>query len=81
MAADLVGEFFDGDAEGCDVFVEAVERAGRCAGSLVVFDEGVEGGVAVEGGAGDVRGICNGGEGDGLVVVGEIDAGLLDARW
>ena len=49
-------------------------------GSPVVFDQSAERGVAVEGGAGDVRSIGDGGEGDLLVVVGEIDAGLLDAR-
>src|SRR6185312_5773916 len=81
VASDPLCEFFDSDAQGGDVFVEAVEGAGRCAGSPVVFDEGAERGVAVESGAGDVRGIGDGGEGDRLVIVGELDAGLLDARW
>ena len=51
MAADSVGESFDGGAEMADFGGEAGERARVVAAVAVFFDDSTEFGVAVEGGA------------------------------
>ena len=78
MSADCVGEDLDGCAEGGDLVGEAGDAAAVGAAVAVLFDDGADRGVAVEGAAAEAGEVGDGGEGDGVSVVVELGAGSFD---
>ena len=78
MVADALGECFEGGAEVGDLGVESGEAAGVDLVVAALIDEGAQGRVAVERGAGDTGSCGDGGEGDGLIVGGERFEGGVD---
>lgn len=76
--ADFGGEFGERGSEVVDFCCESCQGAGFVAVVAVFFDDRAEFGVAVEGGAAEASGGCDGGERDGLSGGGELFADRFD---
>src|SRR5690242_14053707 len=78
VASNFVGEGVDGGVESGDLVGESGDASAVGGAVAVLFDDGADGGVAVEAAAAEAGQVGDGGEGDGVSVVVELGAGSFD---
>src|SRR4051812_5174057 len=79
VAANLGGNFLEGDAEVSDLRGQLGQRRGFTSAVAMLFDDGAKVGVSVEGGPAEPGAVGDRVEGDRCVVSHDVGAGLLDA--